>query len=193
MTGRARGFTALALSGAVSLGIVGVHLPAAHAQSQPDDTSSGQIQNQPLPAPPGTSDNTVPGPGITGSSGVNPTAPPAPEAPSSAIAPSVAAPSQWLPQQQAQLTVLDKIYGSATQVAAKVGAPFAVRFLTVTVLACWTRPPTLPPDNAALLQVTDSHAAPGSPPEFRGWIFKAEPALSGMNDPVTDISLNGCG
>ena len=199
MSGRTRGFAVLALSGALSLGSVVASLPAAHAQTQapapaqPGDSSSAQIQNQPLPAPPGTSENTVLGPGTPGPAAVNPAAPPAPEAPSSAVAPFVAAPSRWLPQQQAQLTVLDKIYGSATPVSAKVGAPFAVRFLTVTVLACWTRPPALPPDTAAFLQVTDSHAAPGSQPEFRGWIFKAEPALSGMDDPVTDISLNGCG
>ncbi|WP_419757277.1 DUF2155 domain-containing protein [Acidisoma sp.] len=190
MTGGTRAFAALAL-GALSLATAVAHPPAAQAQA--DGSSSTQIQDQSLPPPPGTNENTVLGPGVSGPAAGNPAAPPAPEAPSVAPAPSVAAPSQWLPQKQAQLTVLDKIYGSATRVSATVGAPFAVRFLTVTVLACWTRPPDLPPDTAAFLQVTDSHAAPGSPPEFRGWIFKAEPALSGMNDPVTDISLNGCG
>jgi hypothetical protein len=77
-------------------------------------------------------------------------------------------------------------------VSAAVGTPFSVRFLSVTVLACWIRPPNLPPDAAVFLRVTDSHAAAGSPPEFRGWVFRAEPALSGMSDPVTDISVNGC-
>ena len=104
---------------------------------------------------PGTSDNSVLGPDTSGSAAANPAAPPVPEPSSSAAAPSVAAPTQWLPQEQAQLTVLDKIYGSSNTVSAKVGAPFAVRFLTVTVLACWVRPPTLPPDTAAFLQVTD--------------------------------------
>jgi hypothetical protein len=163
------------------------------AQAQSVDSSSGQIQNQSLPPPPGTNQNDVLGPGTSGSTTTNPVPLPAPEAPASAAAPSVAAPSQWVPQQQARLIVLDKIYGSSTTVSAKAGEPFAVRFLTVTVLACWTRPPTLPPDAAAYLQVTDSHASPGSPPEFRGWIFKSEPALSGMDDPVTDISVDGCG
>ena len=182
-------FASRAVIAGLCLGLIA----AGHAQAQSTDSSATQIQNQSLPPPPGTSENSVLGPDTSGSAAANPAAPPVPEPSSSAAAPSVAAPTQWLPQEQAQLTVLDKIYGSSNTVSAKVGAPFAVRFLTVTVLACWVRPPTLPPDTAAFLQVTDKHAAPGSPPEFRGWIFKAEPALSGMNDPATDISVDGCG
>ena len=187
------GLAVLALLGGLFVTSVTATLLPGQAQAQATAAPSDQIQNQPLPPPPGTSEDNVLGSGTAGSPPASPAAPPPPEPPVSAVAPSVAAPAQWVPQQQAQLTILDKIYGSATTVSAKAGVPFAVRFLTVTVLACWTRPPTLPPDAAAFLQVTDSHAAPGSPPEFRGWIFKAEPALSSMNDPVTDISVNGCG
>lgn len=181
---------------AAALGSLSLVLAAplhARAQTPPADQSSGQIQNQPLPPPPGTSETPVLGPNGGASAAPNPPPPPVPEAPSANAAPPVAAPSQWVAAQQAQLTVLDKIYGSSTTVSAKVGVPFTVRFLTVTVLACWVRPPTLPPDTAVFLQVTDLHAASGSPPEFRGWIFQAEPALSGMNDPATDISVDGCG
>ena len=193
MTTRKPCLAVLALLGGLFVTPFTAALLPGQAQAQATGAPSDQIQNQPLPPPPGTSEDNVLGPGTAGSPSASPAAPPPPEPPVSAVAPSVAAPAQWVPQQQAQLTVLDKIYGSATTVSAKAGVPFAVRFLTVTVLACWTRPPTLPPDAAAFLQVTDSHAAPGSPPEFRGWIFKAEPALSSMNDPVTDISVNGCG
>ena len=193
MSGGTGVLASLPMIGVLSLGVLAAGILPGHAQAPSGDPSAGQTQNQSLPAPPGTSENSVLGPDTTGAAAANPAAPPVPEAPSSAAIPSVAAPTQWVPQQQAQLTVLDKIYGSTSAVSAKVGAPFAVRFLSVTVLACLVRPPALPPDTAAFLQVTDTHAAPGSPPEFRGWIFKAEPALSGMNDPATDISLNGCG
>ena len=182
----------LAILAALSSSLIGTSLRIAPAAAQSADGSSTGIQNQALPPPPGTSENNVLGPNTAGSSIANPAVPPAPVAPSSSPAPSVAAPSQWLPGHRAELTVLDKIYGSATSVSATVGMPFSVRFLTVTVLACWIRPPSSPPDTAAFLQVTDSHAQPGSPPEFRGWVFQAEPALSGMNDPATDISVNGC-
>jgi hypothetical protein len=197
---RSTGLPAIAVAAialGVALGLAAAGLGSTRALAQSSDSSSGIIQNQSLPPPPNTAESKVLGtdttaPGAAGGSIANPSVPPAPEAPSAATTPSVAAPTGWLPEKQAQLTVLDKIYGSASTVSAAVGTPFSVRFLSVTVLACWIRPPNLPPDAAVFLQVTDSHAAAGSPPEFRGWVFRAEPALSGMSDPVTDISVNGC-
>ena len=165
-------------------------IPSALAQSS--ESSSETIQNQALPPPPDTAESKVLGTETNGPTIANPSVPPAPEAPSATATPSVAAPTVWLPGKQAQLTILDKIYGSASTISASIGTPFSVRFLTVTVLACWIRPPNLPPDAAAFLQVTDSHAPTGSSPEFWGWIFHAEPGLSGMSDAATDISVNGC-
>ena len=165
-------------------------IPSALAQSS--DSSSGTIQNQALPPPPNTAESKVLGTETNAPSIAAPSVPPAPEAPAATATPSVSAPTTWLPGKQAQLTILDKIYGSASTISANIGTPFSVRFLTVTVLACLIRPPNLPPDAAAFLQVTDSHAPAGSPPEFRGWIFHAEPGLSGMSDAATDISVNGC-
>jgi hypothetical protein len=194
MKARTRHLYRLSVLGVLAFGFTtAVGLDGRAAQAQSADSSLAPIQNQALPPPPNTNANSVLEPGVAGSAIANPAVPPAPEPPASSTEPAVAAPTQWLPGHQAQLTVLDKIYGSASTVSATVGTPFTVRFLTVTVLACLVRPPTLPPDAAAFLQVTDSHAAPGSAPEFRGWVFKAEPALSGMHDPATDISVDSCG
>lgn len=166
------------------------------ARAQTTDPSAGAIQDQPLPPPPNADENKLLGIGTSNNAASSgtispPTVPPAPEPPSSGTA-SAPAPTEWLAKSQAQLIVLDKIYSSARTLSAAVGTPFSVRFLTVTVLACWIRPPNVPPDAAVFLQVIDSHAPAGSPPEFRGWIFQAEPALSGMSDPATDISVKGC-
>ncbi|MCB8880500.1 DUF2155 domain-containing protein [Acidisoma cellulosilytica] len=120
-----------------------------------------------------------------------PATPPAPEAAPQATA-TIPASTDWVQKTQANLIVLDKIYGSARAVSASVGTPFTERFLTITVLACFVRPPGLAPDAAAFLQVTDNKAPAGTPPKFRGWIFQAEPALSGMSDPATDVSVQGC-
>jgi hypothetical protein len=169
----------------------------ARAQSQ--DPSTAPIQDQSLAPPPNTDESKVLGSGAAagatpaGSGEIAPPAnPPAPEAPAPATS-STPASTDWVAKNQADLIILDKIYGSAKTVNAAIGTPFTVRFLTITVLACWTRPPTVPPDAAVFLQVTDSHAPAGSPPKFRGWIFKAEPALSGMSDPATDVSVKACG
>jgi hypothetical protein len=193
MKARVRHLARLAVLGGLALGFTAASPGGRAAWAQSSDSSLAPIQNEALPPPPNTNANSVLEPGVAGSAAAGPIAPPVPEPPASATGPSVPAPSQWLPGHQAQLTVLDKIYGSASTVSAIVGTPFTVRFLTVTVLACLVRPPSLPPDAAAFLQVTDSHAAPGSAPEFRGWVFKAEPALSGMHDPATDISVDSCG
>jgi len=165
---------------------------AALAQSQtPNDQT---IQGTPLAPPPNTSDSNVLGPSPAGGGQVTgqEATPPAPEPPPGTSHPGTPASADWVQKSQADLILLDKIYGNARSLQATVGTPFQVRSLTITVLACWTRPPTLPPDAAAFIQVTDSHAPTGAPPEFRGWIFAAEPALSGVADATTDVSVTGC-
>lgn len=176
------------------LAFAGGYGSLAFAQSQ--DPSMETIQGQALPPPPNTDESKVLGapaanpPGAAGEI-TPPQTPPAPEAPPPATATTPASP-EWVAKQQAELIVLDKIYGSAKTVTAAVGVPFSVRFLTITVLACWTRPPNLPPDAAVFLQVVNTHAPAGSSPKFRGWIFMAEPALSGMADSATDVSVRSC-
>jgi len=185
----------LLLSGAFLLG-TGL---AAQAQSQDpsQDPGSQSIQGTPLAPPPNTSEDQMTGPGAATSAGQatppgqEPT-PPAPEPPPGTNHPGTPAPADWVQKSHADLILLDKIYGNARSLQATVGTPFQVRSLTITVLSCWTRPPTLPPDAAAFIQVTDSHAPAGTPPEFRGWVFEAEPGLSGVNDATTDVSVTGC-
>ena len=176
--------------------------PAARAQAQAQAqnaaapaTAAGQetIQDHPLPPPPDTSESKVLAPAASSAATVPGTsAPSAPEPPPGTDNPTTPAPADWVRKPQVDLIILDKIYGTAKHVTETVGTPFSLRFLTVTVLACWVHPPTEPPDAAAFLQVVDQHAPAGSPPEFRGWIFAAEPALSGISDAATDISVTGC-
>lgn len=167
--------------------------PTAPATTVAPDAgaAAGAIQDQPLPPPPNTSESNLLGPGSQQAPAPM-TVPPAPEPPPGTHNPMVPAPTAWVAKTSADLLILDKIYGSSKRMTATVGTPFAVRFLTVTVLACWVRPPNMPPDAAAFVQVVDTHAPAGSPPEFKGWIFEAEPALSGVSDSATDISLTGC-
>ena len=173
-------------------------LAPAVALAQSQDPAASSIQGQPLTAPPNTDESKVLGIGAgnagtaTGTGEIAPPAtPPAPEPAPPATA-TIPASTAWVAKSQADLIVLDKIYGSSREVTAAVGTPFSERFLTITVLACFVRPPSLPPDAAVFLQVTDTKAPAGTPPKFRGWVFQAEPALSGMADPATDVSVRGC-
>jgi hypothetical protein len=163
--------------------------------AQAQDPSSAPIQDQQLAAPANTDESKVLGTGAAaaGSNGeiAPPATPPAPEAAPPTTA-TIPASTDWLSKSHADLVVLDKIYGSARTVSAAVGTPFTERFLTITVLACFVRPPNLAPDAAVFLQVTDTKAPAGTPPKFRGWVFQAEPGLSGMTDPATDVSVKDC-
>lgn len=181
-------------AGLLLCGALALLCPRADAQSQ--DAGSATIQGTPLAPPPNTDESKVLGSGAAAAGPAEGQAatqtPPAPEPPPGTNNPGTPASSDWVQKSHADLILLDKIYGSSRAMTATVGTPFQIRFLTITVLACWVRPPTLPPDAAIFVQVTDTHAPAGAPPEFRGWVFQAEPALSGVSDATTDISVTGC-
>jgi hypothetical protein len=156
-------------------------------------TNSG-ISAQDLSAPANTDPSRVLGSGgAAAPSAPKPPAPPAiPEPPdgTAAAGSGTASPPDWTPKSTADLIILDKIYGTTNRVTVPLGKPFTVRTLQITVLACYVRPPNVPPDAAVFLQVVDHR--PDPPPPFYGWLLRAEPGLSGLADPVTDIAVGEC-
>ncbi len=95
----------------------------------------------------------------------------------------------WLPRQQAELRVLDKIGAQASPLVLAVGHAAAFHSLTLTLKACVVHPPELPADAAAFLDITDSHeGAPG----FHGWMFSGEPQLGMLENPLYDVLLLSC-
>ena len=105
------------------------------------------------------------------------------------VPPSLPDPNTWVPRQQAELRVLDKVGAQATPLVLKVGRGAAFHSLTVTLQACVVRPPELPPDAAAFLDIVDSHeGAPG----FHGWMFSGEPGLGMLENPLYDVHLLSC-
>ena len=118
----------------------------------------------------------------------------APAVPSARAAQTVAPPvlpdpDTWLPRPAAELRVLDKVGAQATPVVLTVGQGSTYHSLTVTLRACAVRPPELPPDSAAFLDIVDSHdGAPG----FHGWMFSAEPQIAMLENPLYDVHLLSC-
>jgi hypothetical protein len=109
---------------------------------------------------------------------------------------AVAAPDQgsplpptWVPRPTAELQVLNKITALTHALAVPVGQSAKLGPLTVTVRACAVRPPGMPSDATAFLDITGAH---GKTPEFQGWTLKNEPSLSMFQDPVYDIRVIGC-
>ena len=95
----------------------------------------------------------------------------------------------WLPQNTAQLQVLDKVNAQNALLTVKVGQEAQFGSLNIQVQACNIHPPDQPQDSAAFLTITDSHAdAPG----FRGWMLANNPSLSMLQHPIYDVRVVGC-
>jgi hypothetical protein len=108
------------------------------------------------------------------------------------LAPSPATAQDWVPMRAVRLQALDKVTARITLLEARVGESATFGTLTIALRACHGRGPDDVPDAAAWLQVTDSRAAPGSAPAFRGWMFANAPGVSMLEHPVYDIRVLEC-
>lgn len=99
------------------------------------------------------------------------------------------APDAWLSRGTAELQVLDKVSAHAATLTLKVGQAADNASLSIAVRACVVRPPSMPADAAAFLDIQDSR--PGAP-GFHGWMFSNEPALSMFEHPIYDLHLVAC-
>jgi hypothetical protein len=114
-----------------------------------------------------------------------------PQTPPQPAPPAAPQPMQqtWLPQNTAQLQVLDKVNAQNALLTVKVGQEAQFGSLNIQVQACNIHPPDQPQDSAAFLTITDSHAdAPG----FRGWMLANNPSLSMLQHPIYDVRVVGC-
>jgi hypothetical protein len=114
-----------------------------------------------------------------------------PQTPPQPAPPAAPQPMQqtWLPQNTAQLQVLDKVNAQNALLTVKVGQEAQFGSLNIQVQACNNHPPDQPQDSAAFLTITDSHAdAPG----FRGWMLANNPSLSMLQHPIYDVRVVGC-
>ncbi len=93
----------------------------------------------------------------------------------------------------ARLEALDKVTGRISVVETVIGEPIAFGTLGIMVESCFRRPPELPPDSAALMEISESRDAAVPPrPLFRGWMFASSPGLSGLEHPVYDVIVLDC-
>ncbi|MBC7432560.1 MAG: DUF2155 domain-containing protein [Rubritepida sp.] len=112
--------------------------------------------------------------------------------PQALLLPLTAAAQSWMPRQVAQLQALDKVTARVTLLQARIGTPAQFGTLSIDLRACNARPPDEVPDAAAWLEITDSRAAGGTGPAFRGWMFANAPAVNTLEHPVYDIRVLEC-
>ena len=94
----------------------------------------------------------------------------------------------------ATLQALDKITARISTLSATIGSELSFGTLGVTVHRCAFRPPELPPEDAAFLEIVDRGHDPSALPKpvFDGWMFSSSPAVSALEHPVYDITLLSC-
>ena len=134
----------------------------------------------------------------------------------SAIAmPAYAQQTDWIDGSQLVLQTLDKVTARIQTVDAVIGEPVRFGTLEITPHYCAFRPPELPPDHSAFLEIKDialnagrSESQKGmtqnsikdiasdslNPAQtvFSGWMFASSPALSGLEHAVYDVTLLNC-
>jgi hypothetical protein len=100
----------------------------------------------------------------------------------------------WIKGHTVSLQALDKITARISTIEVPVGAPHRFGTLEIIIHACTTRPPTMAPENAALLEVriVDHNDIVGEESIFLGWMFSSSPGLNALEHPVYDVIVLSC-
>ena len=98
-----------------------------------------------------------------------------------------------LPASVGHLQWLDKVTARISDFSLPVSESRRIGNLEVTLFHCDRTPPEEPPESTAFLQIVEHR--PGEEPvlRFSGWMFASSPAIHGLEHPVYDIWLTGCG
>ena len=106
-----------------------------------------------------------------------------------ALAQAPSPPDTWQPRANAELVLLEKVRAQPSTLQVRVGQTVAFGSLTILLRSCATRPPDLPADSAAFLDITDSRASSAG---FHGWILANTPAVALFEHPIYDLRLVAC-
>lgn len=111
---------------------------------------------------------------------------------SSALAQSSTDEPEWLPRPVAVMQGLDKVTARISRFEVPVGGSAEFGTLRVHVATCQQRPPTLPPESAAFVQIDDARPDEPARRVFSGWMFASSPALNALEHPVYDVWVESC-
>ncbi len=87
---------------------------------------------------------------------------------------------------------LDKITGRIISFDVYINETVQFGALQVTPRACFTRPPTEPPQTDAFVEVDEITLARKVRRIFTGWMFAASPGLHAVDHAVYDVWLTDC-
>ena len=160
----------------------------------------GGVQMQTLPPPPGAvsappAARAVP-PNVRPQDAQSGQPRGAPPGASAALQPSdevvVAPPPNKIANPTAVFAGLDKITGRIISFDVAINETVRFGALEVTPRACYTRPPTDPPNTDGFVAVDELTLQGELRRIFTGWMFAASPGLSAVEHPIYDIWLTDC-
>ncbi|MFW0777981.1 MAG: DUF2155 domain-containing protein [Rickettsiales bacterium] len=87
---------------------------------------------------------------------------------------------------------LNKVTGHISKFDGELDTILHFGNLEIVPRRCWKAPPEERPENAALLEISETRQ--GEQPEriFMGWMFSSSPGLSGVEHAVYDITVLEC-
>ena len=93
----------------------------------------------------------------------------------------------------AVFAALDKVTARISKLEVEIDKTAQFGSLKVTPRSCYSRPPTEPPRTSAFVEVDEVQLEKGETQLFRGWMLAESPGLNGVEHPVFDVWLTGCG
>jgi hypothetical protein len=101
-------------------------------------------------------------------------------------------PAQKIVNPTAVFSGLDKITGRTITFDIAINETVQFGALQVTPRACYTRPPTEPPNTDGFVQVDEITLQGEVRRIFSGWMFAASPGLHAVEHPIYDVWLVDC-
>lgn len=113
--------------------------------------------------------------------------------PSISATPSEIQPPEGTPEYNVVvLQGLNKVTGHISKLQGPLGTVMNFGTLEIIARKCWKAAPEERPENAALLEIRETKADEAPKSLFVGWMFSSSPALSGLENPVYDITMIAC-
>ncbi|MDF7673333.1 DUF2155 domain-containing protein [Acetobacteraceae bacterium ESL0709] len=104
--------------------------------------------------------------------------------------PAIYPADSWQGWSKATIRVLDRLESRSVLLTLSVGEEGHYRSLSLKLLACVQRPPTVAPETAARLHLEDSKVTIPTP--FEGWILANQPSLSLYQSSLYDVQVVQC-
>lgn len=87
---------------------------------------------------------------------------------------------------------LNKTTAKTSILEIKIGSK--IRFGQISIIAhkCWQSPLDQKPESKILLEIFESHGDESEKRIFYGWMFASSPSISGLENPIYDITALSC-